>query len=626
MFHSRPAPKVRAYRPRLEVLEDRTLPSTYLVDHLADDMVGSGTSGSLRYAITQAVNGDAINFGVTGTINLTGALPDLTRNISINGPGPNLLTVDGQHWLRPFSVSSSTVGISGLTIANGVSTYGGGIRNEGGSLTLSNCTVSGNVGGYIDWTGGGGIYNDGSLTLSNCTVSGNVGRGDGGGILNFGTATINNCTITNNRGPYGGGVANEAGGTMTIANSTISGNTASGRYFDIWGNEARGGGIYNAYVDGYLDWGFGNLVVTNCTITGNVADGDHTRGGGIASQGLDPWGSATLTINNCTISGNSVRAGSLGVVDGGGIYAAYSTLNMRNSILAGNISHIVGRSDYPDDLFGALSSSAYNLIGGNPLLGPLQDNGGPTQTMALLAGSPALNAGDPGQLGVPDQRGVVRRGGVNIGAYQASASTFVLSAPATATAGTAFNVTVKAVDPFGQTALGYRGTAHFSSADGQAVLPSDYTFTSGDAGLHTFTSGVTLKTAGNQTVTATDTVTSTITGSASVSVSPAAADHLLFLQQPTDTAAGRTITPAVTVAVVDPFGNVVTSDNSDMVTLSIGTNPSGGRLSGTLTVTVVNGLATFSDLSIDLAGDGYTLHARTTSLTDADSDAFSITA
>jgi hypothetical protein len=95
MFHSRPAREVRAYRPRLEVLEDRTLLSTYLVDHLADDMVGTGTSGSLRYAITNAVNGDTINFAVTGTISLTDWLPDLTHNISINGPGPDLLTVDG---------------------------------------------------------------------------------------------------------------------------------------------------------------------------------------------------------------------------------------------------------------------------------------------------------------------------------------------------------------------------------------------------------------------------------------------------------------------------------------------------------------------------------------------------
>src|SRR5262249_14693382 len=124
----------------------------------------------------------------------------------------------------------------------------------------------------------------------------------------------------------------------------------------------------------------------------------------------------------------------------------------------------------------------------------------------------------------------------------------------------------------------------------------------------------------------TDMGASAITGSATVSVNPAAADHLLFLQQPTDTAAEQTISPAVMVAVVDQFGNVLTDENTDTVTLTIGTNPSGGTLSGTLTVTVVNGVATFSDLSIDLTGDGYTLHATIGgSMLDIDSDAFSIT-
>ena len=117
----------------------------------------------------------------------------------------------------------------------------------------------------------------------------------------------------------------------------------------------------------------------------------------------------------------------------------------------------------------------------------------------------------------------------------------------------------------------------------------------------------------------------TISGSATVAVSPAAPDHLLFLQQPTNTTAGQTISPAVTVEIVDQFGNVVTSDNSDTVTLTIGTNPGGGTLSGTLTVTVSGGIATFADLSIDLIGEGYTLRAMTTALTDADSGAFSIT-
>src|SRR5262249_43274420 len=156
------------------------------------------------------------------------------------------------------------------------------------------------------------------------------------------------------------------------------------------------------------------------------------------------------------------------------------------------------------------------------------------------------------------------------------------------------------------------------------VLPPNYAFTPTDAGIHTFPNGVTLVTAGSQTLTATDTITSSITGSRTITVDPAAAHHLVFLQQPTDTAAGAVIIPPVSVAVVDQFGNIVISDHSDMVTLSIGTNPSGGTLSGCLTMTVTGGIAIFSDLSIDLAGDGYTLHATTMGLTAGDSDAFSI--
>src|SRR5262249_25697293 len=115
------------------------------------------------------------------------------------------------------------------------------------------------------------------------------------------------------------------------------------------------------------------------------------------------------------------------------------------------------------------------------------------------------NAGDAAQLGVADQGGVVRRGGVNIGAYQASASAFVLTAPATITAGTAFDVTVKAVDMFGQTALGYRGTVTFSTTDPDpgVVLPAAYTFTAADQGMHTF-GGFTLITPGAQTLTVED--------------------------------------------------------------------------------------------------------------------------
>ena len=181
-------------------------------------------------------------------------------------------------------------------------------------------------------------------------------------------------------------------------------------------------------------------------------------------------------------------------------------------------------------------------------------------------------------------------------------------------------------DGYNFTVIGYTGTVHFSSGDPYgASLRADYTFQAADHGQHNFAAGAALYTAGTWDVTATDTVTSSITGSAAVTVNPAAADHLLFLQQPSDTAAGQTITPVI-VAVVDQFGNVLTNDNTDTITLAIGTNPGGGTLSGTLTLTVVNGVATFGDLSIDLAGGGYTLHASVGgALPDIDSDPFAIT-
>jgi hypothetical protein len=484
-------------------------------------------AGSLRQAILDAnatPGDDTITFAVTGTINLSSALPHVSSNIDIQGPGARALTVRS---------------VGGGTPAFQI--------NSGATVSLSNLTIT---------NGNSGVFNFGNSTIGSCNITFNAI-----GIANYGTLTLENSSISDNHSGATAGIYNE-GAALTISNSTISRNSAD------------------------------DVEIGDCAA--------------ISSQ-------QPITINNSTVSANSSANGGVGGICGQLVYA-------RNTIVAGNT---------PFDFNGFEVVGNNNFLGGDPRLAPLQNNGGPTDTMAPLPGSPVLNAGDPDQLGVADQRGVVRSGGVNIGAYQASATAFALTAPATVQAGTPFGVTVKAVDPFMQTAVGYTGTAHFTSSDPQTVaqdLPGDYTFTGSDAGMHTFSNAVTLKTAGSQAVTATDTVTGSLSGSASVLVTPAAADHLLFLQQPADTAAGQTITPAVMVAVVDQYGNVLTDDNSDTVTLTIGTNPSGGTLSGTLTVTVSGGIATFSDLAIDLTGDGYTLHAVTTGLADADSAAFHITA
>jgi hypothetical protein len=417
----------------------------------------------------------------------------------------------------------------------------------------------------------------------------------------------------------------EGNGSLTVSNSTIAGNGGYG----VW-NGSGTATVSNSTIAGNTGYGFRNnqtLTVSNSTIVGN-------RLGGIEDIAFSVNATALLVSTTVADNGGHQLYGQSGF----GTPQAIATIQLRNTIVSSD-GHSANLAVGPAGTFTSLGHNLSSDGGGGfltapgdltstaPRQGPLQDNGGPTQTMALLAGSPALDTGDPAESGVADQRGVVRSGGVNIGAYQASASAFVLTAEGTVTAGSPFEVSVTAVDPFGQTAVGYTGTVTFTSADPYgATLPADHTFTAADAGVYRLPGGATLYTAGAWDVTATDTGTASLTGSASVIVNPAAAHHLLFLQGPTDTAAGQTITPAVTVAVVDQFGNVVTDDNSDTVTLTIGTNPSGGTLSGTLTVTVSGGIATFDDLSIDITGDGYTLHATTTGLADADSVAFSITA
>ena len=160
------------------------------------------------------------------------------------------------------------------------------------------------------------------------------------------------------------------------------------------------------------------------------------------------------------------------------------------------------------------------------------DNGTHTFTTVTLktAGSQSVTATDTLTSSITGTSGTVA-------VSAAAASHFTVSTPATATAGAAFNATVTALDPFNNTATGYRGTVHFTSSDGAASLPANYVFTAGDNGVHTFASGVTLNTVGNQTVTATDTATGSITGtSGTVAVSAAAANHFSVSTPPTATA------------------------------------------------------------------------------------------
>ena len=204
---------------------------------------------------------------------------------------------------------------------------------------------------------------------------------------------------------------------------------------------------------------------------------------------------------------------------------------------------------------------------------------------------------------------------------------FAIAAPPSATAGTSFTVTVTAEDSSNNTIVGYVGTVHFASSDPAApVVPADYTFVAADNGTHTFTNGVTFKTAPSQSITVNDTSDATKTGTASVVVTPGAAAQVGFTQQPSGGTGGVAWTTQPKVAIQDALGNTVTTSTAS-VTLAItsGTGTSGAVLTCTTNPkAAVSGVATFAGCKIDKAGTGYTLTATAAGLTSAVSNAFDV--
>lgn len=361
--------------------------------------------GSLRQALIDANDDDTINFdsALNGQkITLTSGQLNVDKDLTISGPGANNLAVDGNAQSRVFYINpGKTVTISDLTITNG---SGGGIVNSGlggnATLAITNCTVSGNSGGGI---GNFGRRGSATLTITNCTVSGNSGGGISTGcLLGSATATITNCTVSDN---FGRGIANNAtygGATLTITNTTVSGNS--------------GGGIANQ--NGQT--ATARVTVSNSTISSNWAD----SGGGIYNTACGCCGSSIVTVRNSTISGNAAE-------HGGGIYNTCGDAELDSTILNANSPG--------ENIFGTVTSLGYNVssddgggylngpgdqINIDPLLGPLQDNGGPRFTHALLPDSPAINAGDPSFTPPPDydQRGPgferVVNGRIDVGSFE----------------------------------------------------------------------------------------------------------------------------------------------------------------------------------------------------------------
>jgi CSLREA domain-containing protein len=628
--------------------ESQTLVVNSLAD--ADDgnctAAGTGNGCTLREAIN-ALNSHSssaatiafdasLTSGGPATINLAGALPGINADMTISGPGANLLTVrrDTGGDYRIFTISNTaTVNISGLTISNGrtpggsvgpaldaVEDNGGGVLNKG-MLALSSCVVSDNSapstahggysgGGVANWTGatltvtgctisnnstgfGGGLSNGGTLTVTDSVVSGNTAVVCGGIISNAGTLSVAGSNVIDNSSTSDvGGIGGFSGGTVNITNSTVSNNSAgnsggglsSDGALSVTGSTVSnntagfGGGLFNS----------GTLTLTDSTVSGNAANGDPLTsgfGGGIHNIG-------TLTLTNSTAADNSASN------SGGGLYNGntQSTLAVRfaNSIFAGNTA-----SSGPD-LSGVFTSQGHNLVGNDsgatitaangdqlgtpaspidPRLGPLADNGGPTRTHALLAGSPALDAGD-NSLAVDasnkalttDQRGLPRRADsadagttqtVDIGAFEAGVSVEDITDKATnedTPLSFSFNV--------GDAALGLSSVAATSS--NTSLVPND----AGHVGLTGTGSARTLTLTPLANLSGTSTITVTATGTNGRSMS----DTFLL-----------TVNPVNDAPTLDALGDLTIDEDAGTLTVSLSGITAGSNETQNLTVTATSG-------------------------------------
>jgi len=738
------------------------------------EISGLGITGVYGDAISNAgtLTVSACNFGDWAATNNKGTLTLSACIFSQGGPITNSGTL---------TVSNCTFNGGGDAIANsGTATvsnstfedYGGGALFNTGVLTLNYCTLSGNA-SYGSNAGrdtpaadghGGAIFNQGALTINNSTLTNNIvkggdsylsttgsggetyfppGNGMGGGIyMSAGTLPINSSTLSDNQAlgatsgganGYGGGLY-LTGGTVSINNSTFADNQAIGSPDGVSGS-GYGGGLYEAG---------GTLSINSSTLSGNQAlgaDGTSTITSGFVGSGYGGGlylANGGASINNSTVADNqaigSVTNLGTGPGFGGGISIAaiLGDLPMYDTILADNSA-----STAAADLDGNVASLGHNLIGNsvegsgfvasdllnvNPLLGPLQNNGGPTQTMALLPDSPAIAAGDTSGAPLYDQRGPgfprIVNDFIDIGAFEVQTTTStaptvtsVISTQGPTSGGTSVTITgsnlgtmatatvdfgtghpgtivsdsgsqIVAMSPSGTgtvnvTVTTVGGTSSTSSADQftylgpltqylVSTLIETPTVTAGSPFLVTvqaadqYNDPITTGFSGPSTVTVSITTTSgastfpmtlsigsngegqslavlptvgtyTLTAAAgsytsnapTVTVTAAPAAKLAFAAQPLSTPTGLVL-PTVSVQVQDAYGNVITSDNSDSVTLAVASGPGSFLAGSTTTATVHNGVATFSNLTL-VAPGSYTLSAIVPGLyTGHASNAFSV--
>jgi hypothetical protein len=503
----------------VELLEDRTLPSTLTVlntndsgaDSLRQDILDAapgstivfqqGLTGTITLSDTLNIAKDLTIVGPgSGSLTISGnhTVQDFTVSASVTASFSGLTIADAKI-INAFSLGGAGIQNFGtLTVSNCVfsgnsADSAGGLYN-GGTLTLSNSTFLGNS--ATDGSGGG-LYNDAgsTATVSGCTFSGNTAGnifagfgGIGAGAYNAGTLSVTDSIFSSNSvdpslGGAGSGIFNDFHGALTVSTSTFSGNLGN-VLLNFYGTVTISDSAFSANLAiesnaaAILNYS-GRMTISGSTFSGNSAT-DFSLGGAIANGDIMTISNSTFFGNSASVGGaiynegtltvcDSTLAGNSATFEGGGLYNDFfGTLTLANSIVALNtagfdspdISGIVTANFSLIQNTGGIAftaASGGNLTGVDPLLGPLQDNGGPTQTMALLPGSPAINAGsnalavDPAtnQPLTTDQRGAgysrIVNGTVDVGAFEvqlvattttvtSSADSSILDQPVTLTA------------------------------------------------------------------------------------------------------------------------------------------------------------------------------------------------
>ncbi len=352
--------------------------------------------------------GGAVTFSCSGTITVLGGTILVSADTSIDGSGQNV-TVSGGGKVQVFVVNSGvTLSLNNITVADGIAGLGGaggaGILNNG-TVNVTNCTFQGNTGTPAN---GGGIYNNGELTVTNCSFNNNSAGGQlgslvmiasGGGIYNNGDLTVTNSTFQGNKSYEGGGISSN-GGSLQVANSVFYNNSGlvGGGIYNR-GSNANGSGV----LGGRIFNPGSNASVLNSTFSGNLGSSIYNDSGG------------TAILTNTTLA-NTGTADSPNVVNLG-------TLTLQDTILRGAGSGGVNCSgsviDGGGNLRWPISDSSCVGSYGNPVLGILENNGGPTWTMALRTGSAAIGTAFPSLCPSTDQRGYLRPSHCSIGAYEA---------------------------------------------------------------------------------------------------------------------------------------------------------------------------------------------------------------